>query len=252
MGKTLTLNAGDLLRISQAFNLGWAPENNLRQVVIRRSSNEISSQEIRSALQKKLTEELKGQKLEIELSDAAAGLLVPGNVDKTLRVDALSYNAAGGEFRAAVSAAGAPETKKEMAGKFYYLSRVPVLKEPLRQGDVISAGDIDYIDLRAANIAAGMVVDAGKLVGQTPRRSLAAMKPVMAADVRPPLLIKKGDLVTMLLKSDIISVTAQGRALDSGSAGDAIQVMNTASKQVIDAVVTGPQAVSIRPPVNVF
>ena len=56
----------------------------------------------------------------------------------------------------------------------------------------------------------------------------------------------------MLLKSDIISLTAQGRALDNGAAGDAIHVMNTTSKQVIDAVVTGPQAVSIRPPLNVF
>jgi flagella basal body P-ring formation protein FlgA len=251
-GKTVTLNTNDLMRISQAFNLGWTPDSNFQQVVIRRSSSEINSREIKEALQKKLTEELKGQKLEAELFDSAARLQVPGNVDKTINIGNLSYNTAKNEFSAEISAAGAPGLKKEVAGKFYYINRVPVLKEPLRLGDVISSDDIDYIDMRAADITAGMVVDPGRLIGQTPRRGLAAMKPVTAGDVRLPILIKKGDLVTMLLKNEIINLTAQGRALDSGAAGDAIHVMNTTSKQVIDAVVAGPQTVNIKPPMSVF
>ncbi|MCE9507272.1 MAG: flagellar basal body P-ring formation chaperone FlgA [Alphaproteobacteria bacterium] len=252
MGKTVTLNAGDLLRISEAFNLGWTPGNGPRQVVIHRSANEIGRHEIEDALQKKLTETLKGQKLEAELFDSAASLQVPDPADKTLNVGNLSYNAARNEFRAEISTAGAPELKKEVTGKVYFIHQVPVLREPLHQGDVISSGDIDYIDVRAADIAASVILEADKLVGQTPRRGLAAMKPVMAGDVRLPVLIKKGDLVTMLLKSDLINLTAQGRALDNGAAGDAIHVMNTTSKQVIDAVVAGPQTVNIRPPMNIF
>ena len=252
IGKTVTLNTQDLMRISEAFNLGWAPDNDLRPVVIRRSSGGIYRQDIEAAVQKKLAEELKGQKLETELFDNSISLPVPDHADKTLQVESLDYDDLKGEFKATVAAAALPGMKKEVKGRFYRISQLPVLKEPLRQGDVIGTGDIDYIDIRAADITASMIVDAGKLVGQTPRRGIAAMKPVTAGDVRLPVMVKKGDLVTMLLKSDLMSLTAQGRALDSGSAGDAIQVMNTSSRQVVEAVITGPQAVSIRPPLNML
>jgi flagella basal body P-ring formation protein FlgA len=249
-GRSVTLNAGDLARISEAFHLGWAPDGSLQQVVIRRSSREIGAHDIQQALQKKLAEELKGGKLELELSDPSVSFRVPDGTDKTVNVESLTYDAARGEFKATVSAAPAPEIKKEVKGRFYSISRLPVLKTPLRQGDVISAHDIDYIDIRAADISPGMVVDAAKLVGQTPRRGISALKPITAGDVQLPLIIKKGDLVTMMLKSDILSLTAQGRALESGSAGEVVRVMNTSSKQVVEGVIAGPQTVSIRPLAN--
>jgi len=250
MGRTVTLNARDLLRISEALNLGWTPENNMQQVVIRRSSGIIDRDDIQAAVQKKLAAELKGQKFEMELSDRSVSFRVPDSTDKTVDVEKLAYDAVRGEFKATVSAAAAPAVKKEIKGRFYQISRLPVLKEPFRQGDVISANDIDYIEIRSTDITSSMVVDAARLIGRTPRRGLSALKPVTAGDVQSPLVVKKGDLVTMVLTGKIISLTAQGRALDNGSEGEAIRVMNTSSKQVIGAVVTGPQTVSIKPPMN--
>src|SRR4051812_29731921 len=55
MGKSVTLDANDLARISEAFHLGWTPDSALQHVVIRRSSTEINRFDIEPALQKKLT-----------------------------------------------------------------------------------------------------------------------------------------------------------------------------------------------------
>ena len=52
----------------------------------------------------------------------------------------------------------------------------------------------------------------------------------------------------MRLMSETISLTTQGRAMDSGSEGDVIRVINTGSKKVVDAVVAGPQIVIVRSP----
>lgn len=246
-GKTKTLNTADLMRISDAFNLGWKPENRMQQVVIRRTSNNIDFYDIQTALQDKLSERLKGQKFEMSLSDRSVSLRVPDSKNKAVVVQNLSYNPAKGIFTATVSAAAAPETKTEVSGRLYEISQLPVLKDPLRPGDVISLGDIDYIDMRTLDITNNMVVDAEKLVGLTPRRGIPAMKPVMAGDVQPPVIIKKGEMVTMTLRNNIVSLTTQGRALEDGSEGDVIRVMNITSKQVVGATVTGPQAVSIRP-----
>jgi flagella basal body P-ring formation protein FlgA len=250
MGRSVTLNAADLTRISEAFNLGWVSDGSPQQVVIRRSSCEISAHDIQSALQKKLADAMKGQKLEMELTDPSVSLRVADGADKTVDVTGLTYDAAKGEFKATVSAALSPDVQKEVKGRFYSISQLPVLKTPLRQGDVISANDIDYIDIRAVDISATMVVDAAKLIGQTPRRGISALKPITAGDVQAPLVIKKGDLVTMMLKSDILSLTAQGRALDNGAEGDVVRVMNTASKQVVEGIITGPQVVNVRPVAN--
>ena len=252
MGKSVTLNAADLTRISTAFNLGWAPANNFEQVVIRRAASSIDRFDIQAALQKKLAEEVKGKKFETELQDRTLGFNVPGNADKTINVEQLSYDVAKGTFKAVVAAAAAPDVKKEVKGKLYAIAQVPVLNAPFRQGDVISAADVDMIEMREADISQSTIVDAHKLIGQTPRHAITALKPVMTADIQSPLMVKKGETVTMVLKSNIMSLTAQGKALENGAAGDVVHVMNTSSKQVVDAVVTGAQVVTIKAPGSVL
>jgi flagella basal body P-ring formation protein FlgA len=95
-----------------------------------------------------------------------------------------------------------------------------------------------------------MVTEASSLIGQTPRHGINVMKPVILSDIQMPIIVKKGDLVTMVLKNNALSLTAQGKAMDNGAAGDAIHVMNSSSKQVVDAIVTGAQTVSIKSPLN--
>lgn len=247
-GKTLILTVNDLTRISDAFHLEWTPEDKLQRVTIRRSSHEIDNYDIQAALQQRLIEETNGQRFELVLTDPSVRIRLPDGAEKDVTVNTLSYDAVKGEFKAVVVATAAPQTKKEINGRIYAISQLPVLKDPLRQGDVISSSDIEYVDIRTNAISANMIVDANKLVGQTPRRGIAAMKPVMLGDVQAPLVVKKGDLVTMVLKSNIISLTAQGRAMENGAAGDTIRVMNTSSKQVLGATVTGPQTVNIKAP----
>ncbi len=256
VGKTMTLGTYDLVRISNAFNLGWTPDGSEQHVIIRRGADEIDRFDVQSALELKLKEETHGQKFDMELSDRSIGFHVPATegaeVNRAVTVDKLTYDAANSTFKAVVAAAAAPDVRKEVSGRYYPTSQIPVLKSPLRPGDVISAADIDYIDMRSTDIASSMVTEAANLIGQTPRRGIAAMKPVTLSDVRMPVIVKKGDLVTMVLTNDVLSVTAQGRALDNGAAGEAIHVMNSASKQVIDAVVTGTATVSIKPPLGMM
>jgi len=249
-GKTVTLGTYDLQRISDAFNLGWKPDGDGAHVVIRRGSDGIDNMDVQAALEKKFAQLMQGQKFDLELSDRSVGFNIPETADKTVMVEKLNYDAVNSTFRATIAAAAAPDLRKEVSGHYYPVSRIPVLKTPLRPGDVISADDIDYIDMRSTDIASSMITEASNLIGQTPRRGVSAMKPLMLSDVKLPIIVKKGDLVTMVLKNNLLSLTAQGRAMDNGAAGDAIRVMNSTSKQVIDAIVTGSQTVSIKPPLG--
>ncbi len=44
-----------------------------------------------------------------------------------------------------------------------------------------------------------------------------------------------------------MTLTAQGRALEDGGAGDTVRVVNTQSNTVVQAVVTGANRVSVLP-----
>ncbi len=249
-GKTMTLSTYDLTRISDAFSLGWTPDGDADHVVIRRADNQIDRFDVQAALAQKMKEEMGGQRFDMEVSDSSIGFSVPEMAEKTVAVEKLTYDAAAGTFRALVAAAAAPGVKKEISGHYYPISQIPVLRTPLRPGDVISANDIDYVDMLSTSISSSMITEASGLIGKTPRRGIVAMKPLTMADVQQPVIVKKGDLVTMVLKNNALSLTVQGRAMDNGAEGDAIRVMNPSSKQVIDAVVTGAETVNIKLPTN--
>jgi flagellar basal body P-ring formation protein FlgA len=250
MGRSMTLDKADLMRISDTLHLGWNGNDGPQRTVIRRSSTRIDQYDVQAALQQKMKEDMKGQKFEMEMVDKSIGFSVPETEDKSVTVESINYDAAKGTFKAVVSAEAQPNVKKTVAGRFYQVVKVPVVHDALRPGDVISAADIDHIDMRMTDVSTNMVMDERKLIGQTPRRGLNAMKPIMAGDIMAPVVVKKGDLVTMTFKRGMINLTAQGKALDNGAEGAAIRIMNTSSKQVVDAVVTGAQTVSIKTPEN--
>lgn len=243
VGGTMTLTARDLTRISEAFGLGWTPDP-AASVTLKRASSEIGAGEIADAL----TEALHGklppeERFEVELTQKDISFHVPeGGAASVQKVDVDVKN---DTFRATVAAGG---QSREVTGRIHELVQVPALHDTRRAGDVISADDIEMIDMRRADVTATMITDAASLVGRSPRRPLAALRPLSAGDVRAPIVVKKGDLVTMTLKNAAINLTAQGKALESGAAGDPVRVMNNASKQVVDAVVTGAQSVTVRPP----
>ena len=63
--------------------------------------------------------------------------------------------------------------------------------------------------------------------------------PLPLADLVVPTLVKRDARVVMLAEGPGLSLTAEGRALESGASGEHIRVLNPASRAVLDAVVIG-------------
>lgn len=252
-GQSLTLSAPDLKRVSDAFNLGWEPVSGFEQSVIHRSSREIDHYAVEAAVQKSLAAAVSGQKFDVELSDRNLSFHLPESMTATAEAQSLRYDLAKGEFRAVLVApegAAHPTVKQEISGRIYPVTSVPVLKNPMRQGDVISATDIDYIDIRSNNVSSSTIVDVNKLIGMSPRRAVAGLKPVAMSEIAMPVLVRKGDTVVMELKSGGIYLTTQGKAVDSGAEGETVHIENQSSHHVVQAVVTGAKAVTVTAPAD--
>jgi flagella basal body P-ring formation protein FlgA len=113
----------------------------------------------------------------------------------------------------------------------------------IARGEIIAKSDLAYGTAQASQMRSGTITDAEGLLGMQARRYLRAGEPVLASDVRKPIVVTKGETVTMTFDAPGISLTATGRSLGEGGIGESVTVVNPASYRQVMATVTGPGTV---------
>ncbi len=244
-GDVLRLPAHDLKRVSDTFNLGWQPSSHLDQAVIRSAAVTVESQGVIDALTAKLAEDFPGQRFEIQLPQKMPAF--SPDAIKEMAIESLKANQERQTFEARLTAGTQSHV---INGRMFSLVSVPVLKSTFKNGDMISAVDVEYADLRQSTLPANTLLDAQQLVGLTPRRLAPAGKPLQVSDLESPMMVKKGQTVTLQLKSGSLSLSLQGKAMQNGAAGDTVRVLNTASNQVVEGTVSGFQRIDVMPATN--
>ena len=79
---------------------------------------------------------------------------------------------------------------------------------------------------------------------------LGAGQPFRGEDVRRPIIITKGQTVTMQFIVPGVELTAMGRAMSEGGIGDTVTIQNPASYRMISAIVTAPGTVRATGPIS--
>lgn len=121
--------------------------------------------------------------------------------------------------------------------------RVVVPAHAIARGDIVTADDLTYASVQGGALMAGVATSIDEIAGQQARRFLAAGQAVRASDVRRPIVVEKGQTVTMIFSAPGVEVTAVGRAMSEGGVGDTVTVQNPASYRMISATVTAPGTV---------
>lgn len=239
-GQKATYDSNWLIGVAKEHGLDWQPGSRLEVVTVERASQSISSDAIADRLLQEIGNLQPVDNAQVQLDSVGTRLFAPAGAVPTLTVDGLNFDARSGRFSAYVATGEGTTQRSRVNGRLFYTTQVPVLSRSVLPGETISQADISYIALRNDRLGQGLVVDTQGLVGKTPRRPIQAMQPVRPSDLQIPVVIKKGDLVTVTLVTPALSLTTQGKALDDGGLGAAIRVSNTRSNRIIDVTVTGP------------
>ena len=72
-----------------------------------------------------------------------------------------------------------------------------------------------------------------------------AGQPLRSADLGKPDLVQRDDNVTLIYEASGIYLTVRGKAVDSGTEGDTVTVLNLQSKRTISGIVVGKRQVAI-------
>lgn len=244
-GRELVLPAPVLARLARGYGLAWRPTTGGEQVVIERESVVVDEAEILGLLEEGLAAKGLAADMTIELATAVAGTEVPATA--RLAIDNLIYTPSGRRFSTTLVVLddGRPVQRLNLAGRVYRVVQLPVATRDVRHGELIAHDDIDWLSVRDSVVPANAILDADALVGLTPRRALRAGAPIMVNDVGRPVLVTKGALVTMVLATKAMTLTARGRALDAGGAGDTVRIANLGSHAVVAGVVTAADEVTV-------
>lgn len=184
-----------------------------------------------------------GVPVEVSFHGSGNELEVPANSVGTLKVDNFSFDNRSGRFFAVVGVSGGDLIK--VSGRAQTVEAIPVLKNRVAANQTIDRSDIEWMRVPSGRYGAGYIDRIEDLLGQAPRRALAAGAPIRSADVSKPSAISKNALVTMVAQGPGMTLTTTGRALENGSVGDVIAVMNVQSKKTVQATVIAANQVQV-------
>jgi flagella basal body P-ring formation protein FlgA len=121
--------------------------------------------------------------------------------------------------------------------------RIVVPAHDIARGQVIADSDLTYATVQGSALMAGTVTGMEALKDMEARRMLHAGEVLRADDVRRPVVVTKGQTVTMLFRAPGVELTAMGRAMGEGGVGDTVTVQNPSSFRMIAGVVSAPGTV---------
>lgn len=244
-GRRAIFDANWLARLARRHGLDWQPTSRRDQAVAERLSTLITASDIVAALQAELTTLGFGKEYELSLTNPQLQIHIAADKPATISVLDISTGARGERVMAVISApAGDPTAKRfKIQGRLNAMVEIPVPTRPLRPGHIIDENDITWARVRRAQLRNSILSDPSSLIGKTARIPLRAGQPVRSTEVYTPALVKKGDNVSMIFRTDTMLLAANGIALESGVRHDIIAVRNNQSGTVVEAAIIGPDQV---------
>jgi flagella basal body P-ring formation protein FlgA len=118
--------------------------------------------------------------------------------------------------------------------------RIVVPAHDIVRGDTISENDLTYATVDGAALMSGVPTKIDEVKGMQARRVLTAGQPFRSDDVRRPIVITKGQTVTMQFVVPGVELTAMGRAMSEGGVGDTVTIQNPVSYRMISGTVVAP------------
>jgi len=222
----------------------------LTEVVVTRASRAIPAQEISH----RVAQALSGQygfgdphDILITFDHDVRTLQVEPNATGELQVESLSYDPRTTHFDITFALPSSLEMRRQSAVHYIGTATATVdalaVDHPIERGQVIKASDVTVVQRPKTNTAA--LTDMKAVVGMSARRALQPNQPLTAADLMKPEIVQRNGTVTIVYQAPGITLTLRGQAQESGALGDTINVLNMESKRVVQAVVSGPDRVSV-------
>jgi flagellar basal body P-ring formation protein FlgA len=221
----------------------------IAEVIVTRASRAISAQEISASVAHALAGQYgfgTAHNIMVNFDRDVRTLQVEPDVLGALQVAALSYDPHTTRFDVTFDLPSSVELRRQSAhysGTALATVDAVAVERTIEHGEVLKASDLTIV--RRPKAEGTALSDLNAVVGLAARHQLHPGQPLSTADVMKPEIVLRNDTVTIVYQVPGVTLTLRGQAQDNGALGDTIGVINVDSKRVVQAVISGPDRVTV-------
>jgi len=250
LGTTGALPTAQVIAALRAHQVIGVDTRDIKRVMVTRLARNIETSDIRDAIARAL-EHRNG------LGEAANLTLTFDRDLQDLRLDvantgamlpvAVRYDPRSTRFDVAFEIAndnGTP-AKLRFTGTAIETVEAAVLTRNIERTDLLKSSDI-IVERRPKAEIGGEAATRDGVIGMQVRRSMRAGQALKVADLTKPDLVQRDQGVTLIYQTAGLYLTTRAKALDNGTEGDVVNVLNLQSKRTVTGTVTGRGQVTIQ------
>lgn len=250
LGTTGSLPTAQVIAALRAHRVIGVDTKELHEISVTRLARTIETKEIEasvaSALERRnglgeakdleLTFDRGLQTLQLESANTGAMHPVAVRFDpRSGRFDAL--------FEIANTTSGTP-TRLRFTGTAVDTVEAAVLTRGIERNELIKMSDV-IVERRPRAETGRDAASREQTVGMQARRQLRSGQALRRSDISKPDLVQRDQAVTIIYQTSGIYLTIRGKALENGTEGDVVNVVNLQTKRTFSATVVGRGQVSV-------
>jgi flagella basal body P-ring formation protein FlgA len=138
-------------------------------------------------------------------------------------------------------------TKLRFTGTAVETVEAAVLTRSVERNDILKSSDV-IVERRPKAEVGNDIALRSRVIGMQARKQLRAGQALKVADLGKPDMVSRDQAVTLVYEVPGLYLTGRGKAIDSGTEGDVVNIVNLQSKRTVQGVVIGPGQVSVLAP----
>ena len=250
LGTTGTLPVTAVLATLRTHQVIGVDARDLKEITVTRLARTIEARELELSVARALERRHglgEAANLSITFDRDVGDLRLDAAVSGALQPTSVRYDGRSTRFDVAfeiTSENGTSPAKLRFTGTAIETVEAAVLARNLERGDVLKSSDV-IVERRPKAEIGTDPAGRERAVGMQARRQLRAGQALRVADLSKPDLVTRDQNVTLIYETAGLYLTIRGKAMDNGTEGDVVSVMNLQSKRVVSGVVIGRGQVAI-------
>ena len=251
LGATGTVAVQRVVDAVRAHDVIAINTQGLKDITVTRASRNIGNMDIQERIAGAIASQYRmgeAKNIGITFDRDVSTIQVEPGIAADLAVTRLSFDPRSGRFDITLDLPGSHVVRRgalRFTGIAAETFETAVLTRQVARGEVLRAKDIVIERRPKRDLAADNVAELAAAVGMAARQALRGGQILRRADLMKPELVQRNEPVTLVFQAPGISLTVRGTALEPGTEGDVINVVNTQSKRQIQGVVSGPGQVTV-------
>ena len=222
----------------------------ISEVVVSRAGHVIPVKDVKVALAHALTGRFglgAPSDLTFTFETEPRPLHIRPSVSTDLEPRQVTFERRSGRFDITLSVAGASSRDLlfRFTGSVTETHDAAIVVAPIARGELIRQADILIERRPKAELTDGALDNVSDIVGLAARRPLNAGQMLRKADLMKPEIVRQNEPVTLVYEMPGILLTVRGKAVNSGSEGDVVNVINLQSNRTIQGTVVEPGRVKV-------